>query len=384
MNIQEMHIAVSQGVDKIHSFQADVLLPEEIDLELNKNIHRFISQRFNTKGNKYGTGFEQSQKRIDDLRSLLTEANLVPIYKETVLSNSIYIDTVEFPQDYYHLIRVSSRSRYYKCKPLALKLKENQQIQYFPIGINKIYNNGIAVNSLQLVLDYVTAPNAESNVDILTSINDLPTFDTQDAFIAYITDPINTASGITVYYESHETLYHPSSLLFVIDPVVYEDFSDGLDILGSVAIVADIETLEGGLSTSVSYGTESETVYTRVRDEEVQPNSFSKGIYSAKFAQHDDIYKMLADPFNKTKHTAPLYTIRDNKLELYSNAIFIIDRVKMLYIRKPAKVSLTLQVNCDLPDNVHQEIVDMTVATILGNISDPRYQIGSVERLQSE
>ena len=67
MNIQEMHIAVSQGVDKIHSFQADVLLPEEIDLELNKNIHRFISQRFNTKGNKYGTGFEQSQKRIDDI-----------------------------------------------------------------------------------------------------------------------------------------------------------------------------------------------------------------------------------------------------------------------------------------------------------------------------
>ena len=73
-------------MDKIHSFQADLILPEEIDIELNKNIHRFISQRFNSKGNKYGVGFEESQKRIDDLRTLLTEVDLLPLYKEQILS----------------------------------------------------------------------------------------------------------------------------------------------------------------------------------------------------------------------------------------------------------------------------------------------------------
>ena len=31
-----------------------------------------------------------------------------------------------------------------------------------------------------------------------------------------------------------------------------------------------------------------------------------------RWAQHDDIYSMLDDPFNTTKHTSPLTTIRGN------------------------------------------------------------------------
>ena len=34
MNVQEMHLAVRQGVDKINSLQADMLLHQEIDIEL--------------------------------------------------------------------------------------------------------------------------------------------------------------------------------------------------------------------------------------------------------------------------------------------------------------------------------------------------------------
>ena len=62
MTIEEMHIAVNLGVQKIASFQSDSLLPEEIDYELNTAVRRFISQRYNSKGNKYQRGFEQSQK----------------------------------------------------------------------------------------------------------------------------------------------------------------------------------------------------------------------------------------------------------------------------------------------------------------------------------
>ena len=71
MNITEMHVAVQQGVDKINSLQADSLLPQEIDIELNKSIMRFVNLKYG-KNNMYRKGFEESQKRIDDLRSLLT------------------------------------------------------------------------------------------------------------------------------------------------------------------------------------------------------------------------------------------------------------------------------------------------------------------------
>ena len=41
-----MHIAVQQGVDKINSLQADMLLSQEIDIELNKSMSRFINSKY--------------------------------------------------------------------------------------------------------------------------------------------------------------------------------------------------------------------------------------------------------------------------------------------------------------------------------------------------
>ena len=383
MNIQEMHIAVNQGVDKIHSFQADVLLPEEIDIELNKNIHRFISQRFNSKGNKYGVGFEESQKRIDDLRTLLTEVNLLPLFKEKVLSN-IFIDTVDFPIDYYHLIRVSAHTAVYKCKRLETENRTINGFQYFPVPSTAIYttNTGFATQ-LNISTD---STYLVSSTYLLQDLDNLPAFENIDAVINYLTDPTNLVPGVEIYWEQHEQVSVPNSFIFIIDPNVFEDFADDAGLLNGDVIIHSV--LGGGNTglaeiTNLTYGTESPDSYVR-EPLDYNLDEMTIGVYAAKFSQHDDIYKMLGDPFNRTTHKAPLYTITDNKLELYSNDIFIISNVKMLYIRKPATVSLSLQVNCDLPDNVHQEIVDMTVATILGNINDPRYQIGSVERLQSE
>ena len=81
MDIVEMHAAVSQGVDKVHAQVADTLLVTEIDLELNKAIQQFISSRFQ-KNNKYQQGFEESQKRRDDLRTLVEESYIVTNFKE--------------------------------------------------------------------------------------------------------------------------------------------------------------------------------------------------------------------------------------------------------------------------------------------------------------
>ena len=58
MNVLEMHLAIQQGVDKINSLQADMLLPEEIDLELNKAQIKFINTKYG-RNNSMGKGFEQ-------------------------------------------------------------------------------------------------------------------------------------------------------------------------------------------------------------------------------------------------------------------------------------------------------------------------------------
>ena len=58
MNVASMHLAIQQGVDKINSLQADLLLPEEIDIELNKSQDRFINLKYG-RNNKFQKGFEE-------------------------------------------------------------------------------------------------------------------------------------------------------------------------------------------------------------------------------------------------------------------------------------------------------------------------------------
>lgn len=58
-----MHLAIQQGVDKINSLQADMLLAQEIDIELNKSLLRFINTKYG-KNNIYRKGFEESQKEL--------------------------------------------------------------------------------------------------------------------------------------------------------------------------------------------------------------------------------------------------------------------------------------------------------------------------------
>ena len=93
-----------------------------------------------------------------------------------------------------------------------------------------------------------------------------------------------------------------------------------------------------------------------------------------KFSQLDDIFTMLNDPFNTTKHTSPLFTVRQNNIDLYTSDIFIIEQVKLTYLKLPDNISLPLNINCELPDHTHREIVDMAISSILEEITDPRYK----------
>lgn len=113
MTIEEMHIAVNLGVQKIASFQVDNLLPQEIDHELNDAMESFIKQRYSPMGNKYRKGFEQSQKRIDDLRALVVDGRTKCFYAGTSVSG-FSIDRAPLPNDYMFLINALS-DNYYKC-----------------------------------------------------------------------------------------------------------------------------------------------------------------------------------------------------------------------------------------------------------------------------
>ena len=246
MNITEMHLAVQQGVDKINSFQADTLLSEEIDLELNKAINKFVNLKYG-KNNIYTKGFEESQKRVDDLRVLIKDVDLKLKFRDTTVNNVYTYISSDLPEDYRFLLKaLANVSHKSTCKTLNTE----EQLQ-----------------------------------------------------VGFLTD------------NDSKAIRRKSSM---------------------------------------------------------------------KFIQQDDILAILSDPFNTTTKEKPLITIEHDSIIVYTNDIFIIDTVKLTYIKNPAKVSLSLGVDCELADQTHQEIVDMTINSILEGISDSRYTTQSLELGKNE
>lgn len=75
MTISDMHNAFKLELDKIESLQYPSFTTNEIDYWLNRAIREFVKTRYSGINPKR-EGFEQSQKRIDDLRTLVREVTV--------------------------------------------------------------------------------------------------------------------------------------------------------------------------------------------------------------------------------------------------------------------------------------------------------------------
>jgi hypothetical protein len=90
MTISEMHIAVKMGLDKTSALELPAFEPEEIDYWLNKAIWEFVKTRYSG-NNLKGESFEQTEKRIRDINSLI---------KDTTFTNVVTGGSTDKPNSY--------------------------------------------------------------------------------------------------------------------------------------------------------------------------------------------------------------------------------------------------------------------------------------------
>lgn len=113
MTIQEVHQEFKFRLDKMDSFNYPNLLPEEIDLLLNNAQDVFVKQRYGITNTKK-QGLEDTQKRTEDLKSLVRNAVLVPIANssENIDDNAQF---VILPQDHWFIIEERCKITYTNC-----------------------------------------------------------------------------------------------------------------------------------------------------------------------------------------------------------------------------------------------------------------------------
>jgi|TARA_R110002020_G_scaffold137687_1_gene307077 hypothetical protein len=415
MTINDMHLSVIQGVDKIHAQIADTLLATEIDRELNKAIEQFVNTRFQ-KNNKYGLGFEESQKRRDDLRTLVVEDSKPAVFKEIVRNETqdggaLIVDTITLPYNYRHLINISSvvmRSK--DCSPFSYILRDQDKLFYFVLNYKNFITNGGGnyLRGIQLV-DTIEEDDGSGTQQSIYDVsglgfNDVLPGDLEgtdyfnglsypqdkqlfiDTFIEWINSEFEGA--MVAFWESWwpsggpenaefegfqnaESFSFPGSFVILVNETGFPDYSN-FDANGGLP-----------LTNMVGYDSNNDrVVYEPVRyaaDLTVQrripsTTDFIRETHPCRLIQHDDIFKLLDDPFNKTKYTSPLTVMRGTSVDIYTDDTFVIDRIRLTYLRQPVLVSLSTNTDCDLPVHTHEEVCKLAVSSILEEISDPRYQ----------
>jgi len=141
MTIQEMHIALKLELDKSDSLNNISFEPEEIDYWLNRAIRLFVKTRYS--GSNYKReSFEQTQKRIDDLRSLVTLSTIDTV-ESFAISNSY---NAQLPLDYLFTVGEQAEIVYNPFPANFLHRVESGNLQigsYYMVVDGNIEHNGI-------------------------------------------------------------------------------------------------------------------------------------------------------------------------------------------------------------------------------------------------
>jgi hypothetical protein len=379
MNVLEMHIALRQTVDRVNSLRNDQLRTEEIDLELNRAMMRFINQRYGG-NNVYQTGFEESQKRTDELRRLLSVHRAQATFLEEMLDTRLWIDTAVLPQNYMYMVNLTCSIWLDSCRPQVFTLEQLKDIIYFSFSPSVFLNaNGQFPALLRLA--------SQSSSDVATVWSPSQTLTTSGYTSAgypnymaqVIQDMIDhPGTGFQIAFGYLGDISVPGEVIVAVDTTVYPWMEWDASI-GPISVLQTVDSQNNVVSFTSPKVLDRSQLFKRV------PSSATSRLTNrmCKRVQQDDILRVTDDPFSRTSYMEPLVTVRENSVDMCTDNTFAVDSVRMLYIRKPTAISLSLNADCELPDHTHDEIIRIAAASILG-INEPSYQIGIREKADIE
>ena len=103
MTVYELHIALMDGVDKYYNLSTPEVSIEMRDRMINRGIEKFVKQRYGGTNPK-GLGFEEIQKRSDDLAYLVEYVSPTLIGNGFIQKPKVKSINYQLPADYWFAI----------------------------------------------------------------------------------------------------------------------------------------------------------------------------------------------------------------------------------------------------------------------------------------
>ena len=357
MTTPEMHIEVNLGVQGLGPSRFDDFLEEEIDYALTKAQSQLVKQSYSFTSRFRPGGFEESEKRINDLAGLIASSEIDTYVIDEGYSTGAKFTTVaaDLPADHMFTINNKAQMLYDGCNSIS-KPASPKTFKFYSFSLAEVPS----LNNFGLY-----ALDGSSVVNIL--LKSVPKISTKGDLIYWLINaPQILKEGYTVYYEKAEDLYLSGELI-----VVY----DGNTHLGVK------ESYSGAPDSNVI---DAFQTHTTTRQYRIDSGLTSKEVRRLRFVQQDDIDTLLRDPFNTTTLQDPLVTMNNKKLIAYESGIFIVRKLFLRYLKQPRRISLSLGLDCELAEHMHSEIVQGAVQILLSDTSNPRVGQAENDLLRTE
>ena len=335
MTVREMHIEINQSLQKVAANKTRKFLKEEIDWVLNKIQHRFIQLSLKPKLNMQGkpTGaFTVDQLRQDALRNI-TVSNREIVSDLSYTGRSKHI----LPSNYMYLLADSS-TILTNC------------------GEDKSANSTVTLQCINL-------PEAAGPSPYFTSLS-------------------ITANGITVnvpgdleQYNQYQSTNNKADLSFIIPFLLYKLRLQGVeaywekydDLFKQNCII-----VPNGNNEALSYNGVAITgnVSSILRNVKIAAQEGEGLVRANRLEESTKIFELQQTPFYKSSLESPISELENNILWVYNGKNFTVTKTNISYIRKPKPISITLGCDCEIAEDFHQTICDLTTGYLLNRIQD--------------
>ena len=341
MTVDEMHIGIDQGLQKINSEVFDTFLPEEKDWHLNLEVLEFIKNRTSPKSNLRREGFQSTKKRYDDLEELITSAS-IGIYKDTDIEQFGLL-----PPNYFRMVDIKPNVQF-SCAPIAVTETNTDVYSVVLPFIDDDFTEFI-ISAAHTTLGSVT----------LFDLSDYPNFQStltderqKYEIIHFVLYEVNRLfDDIEIRWENYNGTYHRNSFILVTENPDYT--------IGLISITGFLPIIEPFVP---------ETFIT------LNSIEGNKKDVSTRLVKIEDYLDLVNHPFGTTHPNSPLSTISTGRIVLRHNETFIFNTLNIEYIRRPRQINLSLNQSCELNPNVHEEIVDKTVERLAALIESSNYE----------
>jgi len=356
-------------------------LPEQIDIALNRAMNVEFDERYLPKD--IGGSFETSNKRLGELSSLVVENYPLAVIVACSTSgmpervyNNDSTRPVKFrttlPSDFSILNRIQPKVYANDCGDITYAIiSSTVSIAIIPFVTNPdvLGDNSFTGITINIPGDTINIPSGIGYPS--WSSYEFP----QDAesFVQHFLIAANKEleeqgtpfDTYRIYWEAYNGRYYPGC--FIVVSTTTLGTSDTVEL-----ILAGMSYTHKSNFTTMVYKS---------------LDTLTNGNYKyalAELRSHHDIERLLMNTFHRPNSNKVLVTSHQKFIDIYTDETSILTDISITYIRRPKRISLSMNQGCELIASMHERICDLAISNIKAIESHAGYQHALIEEKKGD